>query len=863
MTSAELRKAFLDYFVKNSHVAVHSSPVIPANDPTLLFTNAGMVQFKEVFLGQESRDYSRATSVQRCIRAGGKHNDLENVGYTARHHTFFEMLGNFSFGDYFKREAIEFAWEFLTKELNLPEDKLWVTVFEEDQEAEDIWLKDLGVSAERFSRCGAKDNFWSMGDTGPCGPCTEIFYDHGPDVAGGPPGSPDEDGDRYIEIWNLVFMQFERSEDGTLTPLPKPSVDTGMGLERLAAVMQGVHNNYDIDLFKALVQKASELTGEKDTSNSSLRVIADHIRSCAFTIVDGVLPSNEGRGYVLRRIIRRAIRHGYKLGQNDLFFYKLVPTLVEQMGDAYPELVQEQANVERALKLEEERFAETLENGMKILEEDIANMQGNVISGETAFKLYDTYGFPIDLTADIARERNLTVDEAGFETEMEAQRQRARLASNFSSQSQGKIDYDGETRFIGYSEDDADAKVMAIFVAEESVESVTEGQEAVVILGRTPFYGESGGQVGDCGSLTEGMNSFHVSDTQKQGSVFMHIGKVTAGSITVGQIIHAQVDVKARRASERNHSATHLLHAALRTVLGTHVQQKGSLVDPDRLRFDFSHFEPISAEQLLQVEKMVNHNIMLNTSVDTEEMDIEAAKAKGAMALFGEKYGDVVRVVEMGQFSVELCGGTHVCSTGEIGPFRITSETGIASGVRRIEAVTGERAWDAIYQNDQTLLSIANAVKTDKQKVEARIQQLVSEHRDLEKQLNQLKSKLASSQGDDLVSSAVKVNGINVLSAKIEGVDGKTLRDMVDKLKDKLEPAAVVLGAANGDKVSLVAGVSKSAIQQVKASDLVNHVAQQVGGKGGGRPDMAQAGGKDASKLDEALNSVVAWVEQQ
>ncbi len=863
MTSAELRKAFLDYFVKNSHVAVHSSPVIPANDPTLLFTNAGMVQFKEVFLGQESRDYSRATSVQRCIRAGGKHNDLENVGYTARHHTFFEMLGNFSFGDYFKREAIEFAWEFLTKELNLPEDKLWVTVFEEDQEAEDIWLKDLGVSAERFSRCGAKDNFWSMGDTGPCGPCTEIFYDHGPDVAGGPPGSPDEDGDRYIEIWNLVFMQFERSEDGTLTPLPNPSVDTGMGLERLAAVMQGVHNNYDIDLFKALVQKASELTGEKDTSNSSLRVIADHIRSCAFTIVDGVLPSNEGRGYVLRRIIRRAIRHGYKLGQKDLFFYRLVPTLVEQMGDAYPELVQEQANVERALKLEEERFAETLENGMKILEEDIANMQGNVISGETAFKLYDTYGFPIDLTADIARERNLTVDEAGFETEMKAQRQRARLASNFSSQSQGKIDYDGETRFIGYSEDDADAKVMAIFVAEESVESVTEGQEAVVILGRTPFYGESGGQVGDCGSLTEGMNSFHVSDTQKQGSVFMHIGKVTAGSITVGQIIHAQVDVKARRASERNHSATHLLHAALRTVLGTHVQQKGSLVDPDRLRFDFSHFEPISAEQLLQVEKMVNHNIMLNTSVDTEEMDIEAAKAKGAMALFGEKYGDVVRVVEMGQFSVELCGGTHVCSTGEIGPFRITSETGIASGVRRIEAVTGERAWDAIYQNDQTLLSIANAVKTDKQKVEARIQQLVSEHRDLEKQLNQLKSKLASSQGDDLVSSAVKVNGINVLSAKIEGVDGKTLRDMVDKLKDKLEPAAVVLGAANGDKVSLVAGVSKSAIQQVKASDLVNHVAQQVGGKGGGRPDMAQAGGKDASKLDEALNSVVAWVEQQ
>jgi alanyl-tRNA synthetase len=860
MTSAELRKAFLDFFVKQGHTAVHSSPVVPGNDPTLLFTNAGMVQFKETFLGQETRDYSRATSVQRCIRAGGKHNDLENVGYTARHHTFFEMLGNFSFGDYFKREAIQYAWQFLTEELGLPEDKLWVTVFEEDQEAEDIWLKDMGVSAERFSRCGAKDNFWSMGDTGPCGPCSEIFYDHGPDVAGGPPGSPDEDGDRYIEIWNLVFMQFDRSEDGTLTPLPKPSVDTGMGLERLAAVMQKVHNNYDIDLFQAIVAKAAELTGETDLTNSSLRVIADHIRSCAFMIVDGVLPSNEGRGYVLRRIIRRAIRHGYKLDQKDVFFYRLVPTLVEQMGEAYPELVKEQANVERALKLEEERFAETLENGMKILEDDIAQLDGTVISGSTAFKLYDTYGFPLDLTADVARERQLSVDEAGFEKEMEAQRARARSASNFASQGQHKVDYNEPTEFAGYHQDEANAKVMAIFAGQESVERLAEGQEGIVILDTTPFYAESGGQVGDQGSLTEGMNSFHVDGCQKQGGTFLHIGKVTAGAISVGQTIHAHIDTKARRASERNHSATHLLHAALRQVLGTHVGQKGSLVQPERLRFDFSHFEPISAEQLLEIEQLVNHNIMLNADVQMEEMDIEAAKAKGAMALFGEKYGDVVRVVDMGDFSIELCGGTHVNSTGEIGPFRITSESGIASGVRRIEAVTGEAAWQTIYDTEQVLLNIAGHLKTDKTQVDAKVTQLVNDQKELEKQLKQLQSKMASSQGDDLASAVEKVGEVNVLAAQLEGADVNTLRETLDKLKDKLEPAAIVLAAVDGEKVSLVAGVSKVLTSQWKAGELVNHVAQQVGGKGGGRPDMAQAGGKDPSKLKEALASVKEWV---
>lgn len=861
MTSAELRKAFVDFFVQNQHTAVHSSPVVPMNDPTLLFTNAGMVQFKDTFLGQEQRDYNRATSVQRCIRAGGKHNDLENVGYTARHHTFFEMLGNFSFGDYFKREAIKFAWQFLTEELKLPEDKLWITVFEEDQEAEDIWLKEMGVSAERFSRCGAKDNFWSMGDTGPCGPCSEIFYDHGADVAGGPPGSPDEDGDRYIEIWNLVFMQFDRSADGTLTPLPKPSVDTGMGLERLAAVMQGVHNNYDIDLFQALVKKASELTGEKDLTNSSLRVISDHIRSCAFTIVDGVLPSNEGRGYVLRRIIRRAIRHGYKLGQTQPFFHQLVGTLVEQMGEAYPELSKEAANVERVLKLEEERFAETLENGMKLLEDYIEGMSGTVIDGDMAFKLYDTYGFPIDLTADVARERDLTVDNKGFSEAMEAQRERARSASNFGAGAKQRIEFDGSTDFIGYQQDEADAEIVAIFVDGQSVQSIDEGEAAVVLLNQTPFYAESGGQTGDCGSLTEGMHSFHVDDTQKQGSLYLHYGKATAGKVAVGQKVHAKIDIVKRRACEKNHSATHLLHSALRTVLGTHVGQKGSLVRHDRLRFDFSHFEPISAEQLREIERMVNLEIMNNTPVTITEMAIEEAKARGAMALFGEKYGDMVRVVDMGDFSIELCGGTHVNSVGDIGPFRILSESGIASGVRRIEAITGEDAWKVIYAEEDALINIAETVKADKDQAENKVNQLMADYKALEKELKALQAKMAASQGDDLANSAVKVGDVSVLAAKMEGADRNMLRDTMDKLKDSLEPAVIVLAAVDGDKIALIAGVSKAATKIYKAGELVNHVAQQVGGKGGGRPDMAQAGGNQPENLDAALASVQAWVE--
>ncbi|KUJ71785.1 alanine--tRNA ligase [Thiomicrospira sp. WB1] len=863
MTSAELRKAFLDFFAERGHEVVHSSPVVPANDPTLLFTNAGMVPFKETFLGQEKRPYQRATSVQRCIRAGGKHNDLENVGYTARHHTFFEMLGNFSFGDYFKREAIQYGWEFLTQTLGLPEDKLWVTVFEEDADAEKIWLEEMGVSPERFSRCGAKDNFWSMGETGPCGPCSEIFYDHGPDVAGGPPGSPDEDGDRYIEIWNLVFMQFDRASDGTLTPLPKPSVDTGMGLERLAAVMQHQHNNYDIDLFKAIVAKASELTGEKDLSHASLRVIADHIRSCAFMIVDGVLPSNEGRGYVLRRIIRRAIRHGYKLGQEKPFFHKLVPVLVEQMGQAYPELAEAQDKVIKALSQEENRFAETLDHGMKILEADIADLSGKTISGDTAFKLYDTYGFPLDLTADVARERGLSVDEAGFEAAMAEQRARAREASQFSAQGNVSVDFDEPTTFVGYHADQADAQIRALFVEGEAVDVLEEGQQGIVVLDRTPFYAESGGQVGDCGSLTEGMHSFHVNQCFKQGQTWLHLGEATAGKLEVGQSVEARIDVAARRASERNHSATHLLHAALRTILGTHVAQKGSLVVPDRLRFDFSHSEPIAPEQLLQIEKLVNDHIMNNRRVVTEEMDIEAAKAKGAMALFGEKYGDVVRVVDMGEFSIELCGGTHVCATGEIGPFRIVGETGIASGVRRIEAVTGQAAWDAIYRNDETLLRAAQHLKTDPETLATKAEQLVSEQKELEKQLRQLQAKLASSQGDDLASQAQEIDGIKVLAAQLEGADTNTLRDTLDKLKDKLAPAAVVLAAVNNDKVTLVAGVSKEATDRIQAGPLVNHVAQQVGGKGGGRPDMAQAGGKDPAALPGALASVSDWVKTQ
>jgi alanyl-tRNA synthetase len=863
MTSAELRQAFIDFFEEKQHTPVHSSPVIPAEDPTLLFTNAGMVQFKDTFLGIEKRDYRRAVSVQRCIRAGGKHNDLENVGYTARHHTFFEMLGNFSFGDYFKREAISFAWEFLTQKLGLPEDKLWVTVFEEDDEAADIWLKEMGVSASRFSRCGAKDNFWSMGDTGPCGPCTEIFYDHGAGVAGGPPGSPDEDGDRYIEIWNLVFMQFDRSADGTLTPLPKPSVDTGMGLERLAAVLQGVHNNYDIDLFKSLVKAASEATGETNLANSSLRVIADHIRSCAFTIVDGVLPSNEGRGYVLRRIIRRAIRHGYKLGQKGVFFHKLVAPLVAEMGEAYPELKAKQAEVERALLLEETRFAETLENGMGLLDEVIANLSSPQIPGEAVFKLYDTYGFPLDLTADIARERGLTLDEAGFERAMDAQRERARAASSFASQGQSRVEFEGTTPFIGYDQDTAQVKVLAIYQDGRALERLDEGQPGLVILDQTPFYAESGGQVGDKGSLTEGMHSFHVNDVQKQGGLFLHFGEMTAGHLVVGQGVEAKIDIKARRASERNHSATHLLHAALREILGVHVAQKGSLVAADRLRFDFAHFEPISSDQLRQIEQLVNHNIMLNLPVGTQQMDIDAAKQMGAMALFGEKYGDVVRVVDMGDFSIELCGGTHVKSTGNIGPFRILSEGGVASGVRRIEAITGEGAWQTIYQLESVVGGVAAVIKADKAHVVDKVTQLVSSQKELEKQLQQLQSKLAANQGEEILQQVKQVNGINLLAAEMTGADSNLLRETLDKLKDKLEPAVIILAAVDGDKVSLVAGVSKAVTNRFKAGELVNFVAQQVGGKGGGRPDMAMAGGKEPQHLATALASVQGWVESK
>ena len=863
MTSAELRQAFLDFFAQHQHEVVHSSPVVPGNDPTLLFTNAGMVPFKETFLGQEKRAYQRATSVQRCIRAGGKHNDLENVGYTARHHTFFEMLGNFSFGDYFKPEAISLAWTFLTQTLGLPEDKLWVTVFEEDQEAEAIWLNDIGVNPQRFSRCGAKDNFWSMGDTGPCGPCSEIFYDHGPDVAGGPPGTPEEEGDRYVEIWNLVFMQFDRASDGTLTPLPKPSVDTGMGLERLAAVMQQKHNNYEIDLFQAIVTKAAALTDQSDLTHASLRVIADHIRSCAFMVVDGVMPGNEGRGYVLRRIIRRAIRHGYKLGVNAAFFHKLVPTLVAQMGEAYPELAQAQTKVEQTLAREEARFAETLEHGMKILEADIAQLSGSRLSGETAFKLYDTYGFPFDLTADVAREKGLTVDEAGFENAMAQQRARAREASQFSGAVQVPLAHDEGTVFVGYHADQAQASIRALFVDGQPVDQVAQGQEAIVLLDRTPFYAESGGQVGDTGSLTEGMHSFHVETCQKQGQAWLHQGQVTAGQLSVGQTVMAKIDRDARRQCEKNHSATHLLHAALRDQLGTHVAQKGSLVTPERLRFDFSHPEPIDAQALLSIERCVNDHIMHNRQVQIEEMDIEAAKAKGAMALFGEKYGDVVRVVDMGEFSIELCGGTHVCATGEIGPFKIVNESGIASGVRRIEAVTGDRAWQKLYDTEQALIQVASQLKTTPDQVSVKTQQWVADFKDLEKQVKQLQGKLASQQGDDLASQATEIAGIQVLAAQLEGADGNVLRETLDKLKDKMAPAAIVLAATKGDKVTLVAGVSAEVTDQIKAGPLVNHVAQQVGGKGGGRPDMAQAGGKDPSQLPQALASVADWVAQQ
>jgi alanyl-tRNA synthetase len=864
ISSAALRTKFLDYFRSQGHEIVPSSSLVPGNDPTLLFTNAGMVQFKDVFLGLESRPYVRAASSQRCVRAGGKHNDLENVGYTARHHTFFEMLGNFSFGDYFKREAIGFAWEFLTGVLQLPPEKLWVTVYEEDDEAADIWLKEIKVDAGRFARIGATDNFWSMGDTGPCGPCTEIFYDHGPEVAGGPPGTPEADGDRYIEIWNLVFMQYNRAADGALSPLPKPSVDTGMGLERLAAVLQGVHSNYEIDLFRNLIQAAADLAGVKDTANNSLKVIADHIRSCAFLITDGVTPSNEGRGYVLRRIIRRAVRHGHSLGLKEPFFYELVAPLVKEMGEAFPELAKAQSQVERALQREEERFRETLDEGIKILQQEIATLQGKLIPGETAFRLYDTFGFPVDLTADYAKSHGLEVDIRGFERAMEQQRERARAASQFGVAYATPTGVEGCTEFTGYEHLQERSKVLALYHGDAAVATLNAGEEGTVVLERTPFYAESGGQVGDRGVLESDGTRFEVRDTQKLGGdVFGHIGVVVNGSLHAGDSVTARVDEAARQATVLNHSATHLMHAALRKVLGEHVTQKGSLVDPTRLRFDFSHFAPVSREELREIERLVNEQIRLNAAVETRVMAFEDARTGGAMALFGEKYGDTVRVLRIGDFSMELCGGTHARRAGDIGLFKIVSETGVASGVRRIEAITGRAAVEAMEAADDTLARVAGLVKAGRDDVEDKVQQVIERSRKLEKELEQLKGRLASAAGSDLSAQAVEINGLKVLAARLDGADPKSLRDTVDQLKNKLGSAAVVLAAVSGDKVSLVAGVTADNTQKVKAGELVNMVAQQVGGKGGGRPDMAQAGGIDPSGLEAALRSVPEWVRRQ
>jgi len=864
MTSAELRSLFLKFFEERGHAPVASSPLIPANDPTLLFTNAGMVQFKDVFLGREQRPYVRAASSQRCVRAGGKHNDLENVGYTARHHTFFEMLGNFSFGDYFKRDAILYAWEFLTGVLGLPPARLWVTVYDQDPEAADIWLNQVGVDPSRFTRIGTTDNFWSMGDTGPCGPCSEIFYDHGPEVPGGPPGSPDAEGDRYIEIWNLVFMQYDRAADGTMTPLPKPSVDTGMGLERLAAVMQQVHSNYQIDLFRSLVQAAAELSGTADFEQASLRVIADHIRSCAFLIADGVLPSNEGRGYVLRRIIRRAIRHGYKLGLREPFFHKLVGPLAEEMGAAYPELVKARSAVERVLLKEEERFAETLDQGMKILDGCMKELSGREIPGATAFQLYDTYGFPVDLTADVAREHGLDVDMQGFEQAMEAQRERARAASHFGADYSQEIRLDSRCEFSGYTSLEDSARITAIVAGGAAAERIGAGAEGTLVLERTPFYAESGGQVGDVGEIRCGDGLFEVTDTRKQaGDVILHLGRVVRGSFAVGDDCVARVDGVRRGATELNHSATHLLHAALRRVLGDHVAQKGSLVDPERLRFDFAHFEPMSRAQIAEVERLVNEQIRLNSPVSADVMAKDDALKLGAMALFGEKYGDEVRVLRIGEFSTELCGGTHAGRAGDIGFCKIVGESGVASGVRRIEAVTGAGALDWVAHGESLLQGVAEVLKAARDAVPDKVQQLLERNRQLEKELDRLKSKIASAQGSDLTAQAVDVGGVKVLTARLDEADPKALRDLVDQLKNKLGSAAIVLAAAKDGKVSLIAGVTQDQTGRIKAGELINVVASQVGGKGGGRPDLAQAGGNDPARLDQALGDVLPWVQNR
>ncbi|MEW5249287.1 alanine--tRNA ligase [Microbulbifer discodermiae] len=865
MKSAQIRDAFLNYFAEQGHTLVPSSSLIPANDPTLLFTNAGMVQFKDTFLGQEARPYSRAATSQRCVRAGGKHNDLENVGYTARHHTFFEMLGNFSFGDYFKRDAIRFAWDFLTKVLNLPQERLWVTVHISDDEAADIWLKEVGVSPERFSRLD-EDNFWQMGDTGPCGPSSEIFYDHGESVPGGPPGSDDDDLDRYIEIWNLVFMQYERTADGELHPLPRPSVDTGMGLERIAAVMQGVHSNYDIDLFQALLRAAGRIVGCDDLQEKSLRVIADHIRSCAFLIADGVMPSNEGRGFVLRRIIRRAVRHGHKLGHKDIFFYRLVDALAEQMGDAYPELREKQQFIERALRKEEEQFAKTLDKGLALLEDALGSLEGSEIPGALVFTLHDTYGFPTDLTQDIARERGLSLDMDGYEAAMEAQRQRARAAGKFKQDYTEVLDLEGSTEFLGYDATQAEGRVVAIVKDGERVERLSEGEEGAVILDRTPFYAESGGQVGDSGYLSSATGRFEVRDCTLQGGHHLHTGKVLQGAIQTGDRVGAQVAAEVRQATALNHSATHLLHAALRKVLGEHVTQKGSLVDSERLRFDFSHPEAVTTKQLHAIEALVNTQIRANVPVCTEETDIETARAMGAMALFGEKYGDRVRVLSMGQredgapFSVELCGGTHVRRTGDIGLLRIVSESGIASGQRRIEALTGAHALSLFDQAQQRLEHISALLKAHPDTLVEKVEQLLANNRKLEKEMSRLKTSLAGGAGADLSSQVVEVAGIKLLAAAIDGADSKSLRDIADQMKNKLGSGVVLLAAPGEHKVALVAAVTKDLTDRIAAGELMRYAAAQLGGKGGGRADMAQGGGTDVAALAGMLSGLPAWV---
>jgi len=862
MTSNELRQAFLEYFRDKQHEVVASSPLVPGNDPTLLFTNAGMVQFKDVFLGTDSRSYDRAATAQRCVRAGGKHNDLENVGYTARHHTFFEMLGNFSFGDYFKRDAIKYAWDFLTGTLGVPQERLWVTVYEQDEEAAQIWLKDMKVNPARFARLGKKDNYWSMGDTGPCGPCSEIFYDHGADVPGGPPGSPDEDGDRYVEIWNLVFMQFDRSADGAMTPLPKPSVDTGMGLERIAAVMQGVHSNYAIDLFKNLINAVASTLGVKSDGSSSLNVIADHIRACSFLICDGVLPGNEGRGYVLRRIIRRAVRHGKKLGANDAFFYKLVAPLAKEMGDAYPELAKGQAHIEKVLEKEENRFAETLDQGMEILESAIAGLKATEIPGDVAFKLYDTYGFPVDLTADIARERGLSVDQSGFEAAMSAQRDRARAASKFSAASGSSIKTDAESEFLGYDGTDGSSKIVAIFKDGEAIDRLANGDDGAVVLAATPFYAQSGGQIGDTGLLASAGKIFNVADTQKSGKAIVHFGLVEEGELNIGDDVETIVDAERRQATRLNHSATHLMHSALRSVLGDHVQQKGSLVTPDKLRFDFSHHETVTTDELQAIEDIVNEQVRLNVAADTNVMSYDDAIESGAVALFGEKYGDEVRVLTIGDFSVELCGGTHVGRTGDIGIFKITSEGGVASGVRRIEAITGKGAIEWVDEQQKSLQNIAGLLKSQADQIGNKVEQLLKRNKQLEKELAAAKQALITGGSNDQPENVEDISGIKLLVSRIDGADAKTLRDAVDRYKDKLQSAIVVLGSVDNGVVRLAAGVTKDNTDRVKAGDLIKPIARQVGGKGGGRPDFAQAGGSDAAALDSALQSVSAWVTE-